>query len=136
MKMESHLQQSEIRQLLQPILWDYNIDPYDFYEVALGRKERVGSFTKDRALIRLLERLGWYDLVRLFGMNTLAEILTTDRIARIRIKARQERYEFARKLLHGEPIPLSGWDPEYREKIKHTLLSHRWYRTQPRVFPA
>ena len=124
------MEKAEIQKLLQPIVWDYHIVPYELYEVAIGQKEHVGWFTQERALIRILERLSWYDLVNLFGIDKLTKLLTKEIISQIRFKTLQEKYEFARKVLQGEPVSFSGWNPEYREKIRHTLLSNRWYRTQ------
>ncbi|MDY0092876.1 MAG: hypothetical protein RBT80_09280 [Candidatus Vecturithrix sp.] len=128
------MEKAEIRKLLHPILWDYDIDPYHLFQVAIGCKERVGSFTQQTALIRMLERLSWYDLIRLFGLEELTRLLTPDLIAQLRFPELRERYELVRKVLHGEPVSFSGWSPEYRQKIRRTLLSHRWYRTQPGVF--
>jgi hypothetical protein len=128
------MEKTEIQKILQPIVWDYHIVPCELYEVAIGQKERVGWFTQERALIRILERLSWYDLVNLFGIDKLTKLLTKEIISQIRFNALQEKYEFARKVLQGEPVSFSGWSPEYREKIRHTLLSNRWYRTQQRIF--
>ena len=74
------MEKTEIRRLLQPILWDYQIDPYDLFLAAPGRKERIGSFTQRTALIRMLERLFWYDLIRLFGMEELTRLLKPELI--------------------------------------------------------
>ena len=123
------MEKEQVKKILKPILWDYQIDPYEFFEVATGKKERIGSFNQEKALIRMFERLFWYDLVNLFGIDGLAKLLSKELISRIRIKELREKYEFARKVLHGETVSFSGWSPEYREKIKHTLLSDRWYRT-------
>jgi hypothetical protein len=123
------MNKEQIRKILQPIIWDYNIDPVDFFEVAVGMKDSVGFFNQEAALIRMLERLSWYDLIYLFGINKLSILLRKEIIARLRMKELREQYEFARKILQGEPVSFSGWSPEYREKIKHTLLSNRWYRT-------
>jgi hypothetical protein len=127
------MEKADIQKLLQPLLWDYRIDPYELFEVAIGTRERVGSFTQGKALIRMLERLAWYDLVRLFGIDGLTTLLTTHVIAQLRFPELRERYELVRKVLQGEPVSFSGWSPEYRQKIRHTLLSHRWYRTQPGI---
>ncbi|MBC8184820.1 hypothetical protein H8E88_27315 [candidate division KSB1 bacterium] len=123
------LSQERIEYILKPILWDYRIDPSEFYQVALGKKEHVGLFNSERALLRMLERLGWYELLELFGVDILKERLTTDLISKIRIKELRHKYEFARKILQGEPVSFSGWGCDYRQRIKHTLLSNRWYRT-------
>ena len=124
------MEQQQIHNLLRPFLWDYDIDPYEFYEVAAGMRQRVGTFTQDTALIRLFERLGWYDLIDLFGLDGLKILLTKERIVRLRIPELRERYELARKVLHGEPVSFSGWSPEARERIRRTFLSDRWYRTE------
>jgi hypothetical protein len=123
------IEQEQIKKTLKPILWDYQIDPCDFFDVAIGKKVRTGTFDQAKALIRMLERLSWYDLVNLLGIDGLAELLTKEVISRIRIKELRDKYEFARKILHKETVSFSGWGPEYREKIKHRLLSDRWYRS-------
>ena len=124
------MEKEAIRKLLQPLLWDYQLDPYGLFEIALGRQERIGTFTRAQVLVRLFERLAWYDLVQLFGIEVLTTLLTKEIINRLRFPELRTRYEFIRKVLHGEPVSFSGWSPEYRQRIRHTLLSHRWYRTQ------
>lgn len=124
------MKEEEIRTILQAILWDYRIDPLDFYELALGRKKRIGWFSRDRALIRMLERLSWYDLIQLFSLNELKDILKPELIAQLRFPELRRRYELARKVLRGELVSFSGWSPESRENTRHSLLSHRWYRAQ------
>lgn len=128
------MNKSEIQKFLRPILWDYSIDPYDLFELVIGTKERAGGFTHETALIRMMERLSWYDLVNLFGIEKLTHLITPQIISRLRLRELQEKYELARKVLQGETVSFSGWSPEYREKIRHTLLSDRWYRTQPGIF--
>ncbi len=127
------MEKEDVRKLLKPVLWDYHTDPHDLFEAASGRKKQAGNFTQEAALIRILERLSWYDLIRLFGMKKLTALLTPEIISRIRIRGLREKYEFARKVLQGEPVSFSGWDTKYREKIRHTLLSDRWYRNQQRI---
>jgi len=124
------MDKEKIRKLLQPILWDYQIDSYDFFQVAIGNKDRIGSFTQKKALVRIFERLSWYDLINLFGIEQLTKLLTKQAISGIRIRELREKYEFARKILHGEAVSFSGWSPEYREKIRNSLLSDRWYRVK------
>ena len=127
------MNKSEIQKLLKPILWDYHLDPYELFELVTGAKKQAGTFTPETALIRMLERLPWYDLVNLFGIDGLTRLITPEIISRLRLKELKEKYEFVRKVLQGETVSFSGWSPEYREKIRHTLLSDRWYRTQQRI---
>jgi len=118
-----------IKLILKKILWDYEIDPPLLYDVIVGKRERVGTFNKEKIMLRALERLSWYDLLELFGKEELGRNLTDDIIRKLRFKELQEKYEFARKVLQGETVSYTGWSPEYRKKIRHTLLSNRWYST-------
>ena len=119
-----------IREIMSHIIWDYDIDPLDLYEVVTGHRDKVGHFDSKRVLIRMIERLSWYDLVNLLGIDFLKDNITPEIINGIRHKDFREKYEFVRKVLQGEAVSFSGWNPEYREKIKHTLLSNRWYSAQ------
>ena len=71
------------------------------YEAAAGIRPRAGAFTQETALLRLLERLGWYDLIDLFGLDRLKILLTQERIARLRFQELRERYELARNAVVG-----------------------------------
>ena len=115
---------------LKTIIWDYDVSPGELYEVITGQRPKAGPFTFDRLFVRMLERLSWYELIDLLGMEYIKEHLTPDIIGKIRFKTLRGRYETVRKLLSGHPVSFSGWHPQYREEIKHTLLSNRWYRTQ------
>ena len=121
------LKKKEISKLLKPILWDYSIDPCDLYDVAIGVMDNAGGFTREKALIRILENLSWYELIDIFGLEKLKELLRKDLIEKFGNEMLRDKYEFARQSLHGEALSLSGWDPEYREKISNSLLSHRWH---------
>jgi hypothetical protein len=124
-----HLNKSKIRAIMKLIVWDYDVDPYVLYEVVTGKRDKVGHFDAERILIRMLERLSWYDLLNILGMAFLRSALTPQVIKKIRLMDVREKYDFVRKVLQGETVSFSGWSPLYRERIKHTLLSDRWYRT-------
>lgn len=106
---------------MKHIIWDYDIDPYELYEVVTGKIDRAGHFDAQRVFLRMLERLSWYELLDLLNLET---------IAKIRHRDVREKYEYVRKILQGETVSFSGWDPESREKVRDTLLSHRWYRAE------
>jgi hypothetical protein len=119
----------KIRRLLKPYLWDYTTDPIAFFSfVKTGKRSGPMPLDLNRSIIRLLERMPWYDLIGLFGLLGLKKMITRERIALLRDPLLKEQYEFARQLLHKEPVSVSGWRPEYRKKIKATLLSDRRYR--------
>ena len=129
-------ERERISRIMKHILWDYDIDPYELYEVVTRKRGRVGHFDEQRVLQRMLERLSWYDLLDLLGVDFLRECLVPETIDRIRRPDVRERYEHIRRILHKEAVPLSGWDPEYRERVRHTLLSHRWYRAEQALVRA
>jgi hypothetical protein len=123
-------EKQRIRAIMRYVVWDYDVDPYDLYEVAVGTRGAIGHFDAERVLLRMLERLSWYDVLDLLGTERLRTRLTPLLIARIRHEGVRERYEYVRRLLQGEALPLSGWDPASRAKVRDSLLSDRWYRAE------
>jgi hypothetical protein len=119
-----------IRRIMKHIVWDYDIDPYELYEVVTRKREKAGHFDVERVFIRMLERLSWYDLLDLLGVDALRGLLSHETVSKIRLGDVREKYEYVGKILQGKAVPFSGWDPESREKIRGTLLSHRWYRAR------
>jgi hypothetical protein len=112
------------------IIWDYNVNADELIDVITGKKEKAGPFDAERLFVRMLERLSWYELIDLLGIKYIKDNLNESAIKKIRFNLLRERYETIRQILSGAPLSFSGWDPEYREKIKHTLLSNRRHRTQ------
>jgi hypothetical protein len=119
-----------IRSLMRHVVWDYDVDPFELYEVALGTRGPVGHFDAERVLLRMLERLSWYDVLELLGPDGLWQRLTPRVIALLRHEDVRERYDYVRRVLQGEALPVSGWDPATRAKVRDTLLSDRWYRAE------
>lgn len=122
---------ASIKDILKPVLWDYNINVNDFYDVATGVRERVGGFDQQRALVRVFERLDWYDILEVFGIQFVEEHLTPDIISRIRFADLRKRYDIIRRILHGEPVSFAGWSVATAERARNAVLSNRWYRTEP-----
>lgn len=122
------MNKAAIQTALRGIIWDYDVDPDELFEVIIGKREKSGPFDAERIFVRMLERLSWYELIELLGLEFIKNHLSKDVIRKIRFKALRGRYETIRKVLSGDPLSFSGWDHEYREKIKYTLLSNRWYR--------
>ncbi len=46
--------------------WDYNISVKEMFAVINGEKSHAGHWNPDDLLIRMLERLSWYDLLDFF----------------------------------------------------------------------
>ncbi|NLT49482.1 MAG: hypothetical protein GXX85_01025 [Ignavibacteria bacterium] len=114
---------------IKKIFWDYNTDLLPIAEVISRDLKSIDSYEFKLMLNRMLERLNWYELLDILGADLLKQLLTPETINRLRDKGLRGRYESIRRILFGEPLSVSGWDTEYRERIKHTLLSNRWYRT-------
>lgn len=115
---------------LRSIAWDYQVRGDRLLQVLHGLQEREGPFDQEKLLLRVLERLPWHDVLDLIGKDRLKELLTPERIARLRFPEQRRRYDRIRRILQGENVSLSGWDPRHREAYRRSLLSNRWYRTQ------
>lgn len=120
----------KISKILKPILWDTKIEPSVFYSIALGEVKESKWINQQYAMIRILERLNWYELIELFGLELIKKFLTKDLINKLRFPEMREKYEFIRKVLQGEAVSFSGWDTEAGNRFKDALLSNRWYRLE------
>ena len=114
--------------MLKGTVWDYNIDPYDLYLVAIGKKEPIGWFNKERCLARFCKTLSWYQLLHVFGTDYLRENLTPEVVQMLWPWELRERYEIIRGILHGEAVSPSGWSPENRKRLRASVLSDWRYR--------
>ena len=121
---------SDIEQLetIKSIVWDYQIDEEGLLNVLLGVQDKEGPFDQEKIFIRVLERLPWHKILQILGRERVKQLLTSNLIAKLRFPEQRDRYERIRKILYGEPISFSGWDPSHREKYKRSLLSNRWHR--------
>lgn len=114
---------------LKRIFWDYHTNLLPLKMVIKRDLSSIDDYMLRVIINRMLERLSWYELLDILGVDIIKHILTPEVIGRLRNKELKDRYERIRRILYKEPLPASGWDPEYRERIKSTLLSYRWYRT-------
>ncbi len=127
MKME----REEKLKTIKGIYWDYHIDPEEYLDILEGRRPGQSPWLdREKIIIRMLERLYWYTLVDFFGMDGLREAITPEVIARLRFPFMRRKYDYVRKVLHGEPVSDSGWGHKGDKKYTYPLLSHRWYRAQ------
>ncbi len=126
------MSKEEQLQLLRTTFWDYNPPETDLLEVVTGFSKE-GLIPRENIFVRMLERLGWHEILEIIDVQTVKELLTPSVISRIRQPELRERYEFIRSVLSGSPLSFAGWGDEYYQRIKHTLFSDRWYRTQQTV---
>lgn len=126
------MSKEEQLQLLRTTFWDYNPPETDLLEVVTGFSIE-GLIPRENIFVRMLERLGLHEILEIIDVQTVKELLTPSVISRIRQPELRERYEFIRSVLSGSPLSFTGWGDEYYQRIKHTLFSDRWYRTQQTV---
>ena len=115
--------------VLKSIFWDYNVKLLPLEKIVERDLNSIDSYELKLIIRRMLERLNWYELLDILGLDLIKKFLTTEIIGSLRNKELKDRYERIRRILFNEPLPFTGWDPEYREKIKSTLLSYRWNRS-------
>lgn len=115
--------------LLKSIFWDYNTELLPLHKIIERDLKSIDEYELQLILKRMLERLSWYDLLDVLGIDLLKEIITPALIGKLRNKDFRDRYERIRRILFKESLPFSGWDPQYRKRIESTVLSHRWNRT-------
>ena len=114
---------------LKRINWDYNIPVEDMFAVLKGEKLHAGHWNRDDLLVRMLEKLSWYDILDFFDPEVIGKKLTPDILAKIHNKEKRAKYERLGKILRGETVSFTKWGPEYRKECKDTLFSNRWYST-------
>ena len=114
---------------LKRINWDYTLSPEDLFAVINGKKAKAGHWNREDLLLRMLERLSWYELLDFFTIEELALKLRPKLLARLHNKEKREKYERLGKILRKEPVSFTKWGAEYREKSRDTLFSNRWYST-------
>jgi hypothetical protein len=114
---------------LKRLNWDYDISPEEIFAVINGEKTHAGHWDLDALLVRMLERLSWYDLLDFFTPEFLAQKLTTEFLKKVYAEEKRAKYERLAKILRGETVPFTKWGSEYREQCKNTLFSNRWYST-------
>lgn len=121
------MSREEVNKILRGVFWDYNVEPYELYQIALEQSSETGFFSKETILLRFIQRLSWYEIQSIFTTDYLKNNLTPSLLKRIRNKQIKHRYELIRKVLRAETLSFTGWDFENRKRIKSTVLSNRRY---------
>jgi hypothetical protein len=114
-------------QALKNIFWDYDTGKLFLDKIIKYNYSDIDAYELRLIINRMFERLSWYELLDIMGLDQIKKYLTKENINRLHNKQLRDRYERIRKILFREPISVSGWDTEYAEQIKATLLSNRWY---------
>jgi hypothetical protein len=118
---------NHIKKVLKQINWDYHIPEKDLYNCLAQTQGFAGFYTRGQLLIKAFEHLAWYDLIKLFTLDEIKQILNKQFVQSIRIKNFQLKYEKLRKILHGEPLSPARWNNPEIKFPEYPVLSNRWY---------
>ena len=82
----------KISQNFNQLVWDYNLNPSQFKNILTGKKEE-GWFTQEWAIARVLERLNYYDALKLIDLKFLKQNWLKVK-PKIFNKTKKEGYEY------------------------------------------
>ena len=90
------------KEKLASIFWDYEVNytGEDLYDFIVGKKE-IKEFTRDRVIARMLISMRWYDLVDIFGIQKLHELLNDNVLKLIWKKSLKKRFKDVRETLQA-----------------------------------
>jgi predicted nucleotidyltransferase len=118
------------RRIVRSLVWDYDVREDMLLDVLLGLREKEGPFDQERIFLRALERLPWHDILEIMGKERIIQLLTPQRIAKLRFPGQRRRYERIRKILRGEPVSLSGWNAIDLENVEDRRLKELRHRLE------
>jgi len=121
------LTHEEKLKLMRTINWDYSADPEDMLSVIEGSRDSAGAFDREGLFVRSLERLNWYHILDLFGVDLITKLWTSGVARRIRFKEMREDYNHAVSILRGEPLPAPEWGARNYKPVRNPFLPHRWH---------
>ncbi|MCL2128070.1 MAG: hypothetical protein FWH38_07440 [Treponema sp.] len=113
--------------LMGSLNWDYLDKPEDMLAVIEGRLESSGAFTREKLFVRSLERITWYYILGLWGLDAVKELYTPKLAGRIWPKSMRGRYDFAFAVLRREAVSSARWGDEHYKQMWRPVLSNRWY---------
>jgi len=90
---------SGIRQYLKPLSWDLNLSEDDLEDLFSGKKNVIRGITSQNIYVKLLSSYNWYTILKIADKEKLREILTDDIITKLKSKALQQKYFYARSVL-------------------------------------
>ena len=121
------IKESEKYKILKRLIWDYHIEAEEIYDFIIHKQNNLYYFTREMLYIRILERLSWYEILDCFPLDTVKEMLDKKIINSLRTESMREKYDYTRRILFKETLPVSRWYNKDIQKTKYPLLSNRWY---------
>ena len=86
------------------LMWDYDISPEEVDKLVKGETEFAGHYDINNLFRKMLESFPWFTIIKLFEINTIAELLTDQIINKLRTQSLRKTYFYVKKRLH-EIIP-------------------------------
>jgi hypothetical protein len=131
----STITREEKLDLMKSLNW-YALDtPEEMLAVIEGTSESSGTFDTAKLFVKSLERLRWYSIIGLWGVENIKKLYTEDLANRIWPKSRRKEYDIAIGLLREDAIPTPRWGDGTLEQTWGSLLSNRWHCSEQRLFP-
>jgi hypothetical protein len=85
---------------LEDMYWnyDYPASGTDLYQFILGQKE-LDYLERDQVVARMIVYIRWYDLIDIFGLKNLKNLLNKNVFQYIPNQEMRENYEYVKRVL-------------------------------------
>ena len=81
-------------------MWDYNIPKEDVERLLNREIEFAGHYNRKGIIIKILQGLNWFSLIKLFGIKGLYDVLGDEEIKSLRFDDMKKKYQYAKQRLH------------------------------------
>jgi len=112
---------------LKNIFWDYQIEKLPIDKIINHEFDSIDMYEFNLIIKRMFERLTWYELIDILGIDIIKKLLTDEFIKRIYPKELRDKYERIRRILRKEIISDAGWNSTNHKRIRASIISNRWY---------
>lgn len=85
--------------ILDHLLWDYNISSEEAYQVLIGERERAGHYNANSLFKKLIESFPWYAVMDILPLARIKELLDQQDLSKLRFPDIQKRYEYIKTRL-------------------------------------
>ena len=92
------------KNVLQSIMWDYDISPEEVDHLIDGTSAMAGHYNLGSLFIKMASGLPWFTILEIFGPQKSKELLKEENLRKIWPKSVQEKYRYVSKRLQ-EALP-------------------------------
>lgn len=89
---------------LKDIFWDYNFAEEELNDLLYGRIQNLGDLDIQTLLIRMLEYLNWFDIVKLINKDLFLKYITPEFIDKFKENDLKQGLLFVRDFLQRETV--------------------------------